>query len=37
MVEIGSHDELVALGGRYADMFTLQAQRFQDDATKEAR
>lgn len=37
VVESGSHDELVALGGRYADMFTLQAQRFQDDATKEAR
>ena len=28
VVEQGSHDELVALGGRYADMFRLQAARF---------
>ena len=26
--ESGSHDELVAVGGRYAEMFTLQASRF---------
>jgi ATP-binding cassette, subfamily B, bacterial len=30
MVELGSHDELMALGGRYRTMFDLQAQRFQD-------
>ncbi|MFY1701897.1 ABC transporter ATP-binding protein [Micromonospora sp. WMMA1923] len=31
VVEQGSHDELMATGGRYATMFTLQAQRFTDD------
>ena len=30
VVELGSHDELVALGGRYRTMFDLQAQRFTD-------
>ena len=28
VVELGSHDELMALGGRYQTMFDLQAQRF---------
>src|SRR5216117_2112797 len=28
VVELGSHDELIALGGRYRTMFNLQAQRF---------
>jgi len=28
IVEEGSHDELMAIGGRYARMFTLQADRF---------
>jgi ABC-type multidrug transport system fused ATPase/permease subunit len=28
VVELGSHDELMALGGRYRTMFELQAQRF---------
>ena len=27
-VELGTHDELIALGGRYRTMFDLQAQRF---------
>ncbi len=31
IVELGTHDELIALGGRYATMFTLQAARFTDD------
>jgi hypothetical protein len=28
LIELGSHDELIALGGRYRTMFDLQAQRF---------
>jgi ATP-binding cassette, subfamily B, bacterial len=30
VVELGSHDELMALGGRYRTMFDLQASRFGD-------
>ena len=29
VVELGSHEELMALGGRYRKMFDLQAQRFE--------
>jgi ATP-binding cassette subfamily B protein len=29
VIELGSHEELMALGGRYRTMFDLQAQRFQ--------
>ncbi len=32
VAELGSHDELMARGGEYATMFTLQAARFADDA-----
>jgi ATP-binding cassette, subfamily B, bacterial len=32
VLEQGSHDELVAAGRRYAEMFTLQAARFGDDS-----
>jgi len=32
VVEQGSHDELMALGGRYRTMFDLQASRFAADA-----
>jgi ATP-binding cassette subfamily B protein len=32
VVELGSHEELMARGGRYATMFTLQAARFTDDS-----
>ena len=28
MVELGTHDELMAAGGRYRTMFDLQASRF---------
>jgi ABC-type multidrug transport system fused ATPase/permease subunit len=28
VVELGTHDELMAAGGRYRTMFDLQAQRF---------
>ena len=31
VVEVGTHDELVARRGRYHDMFQLQASRFNDD------
>jgi ABC-type multidrug transport system fused ATPase/permease subunit len=31
VVELGSHDELMAVGGRYRTMFDLQAARFDDD------
>jgi ABC-type multidrug transport system fused ATPase/permease subunit len=31
-VEIGSHDELMAKGGRYAEMFALQSSRFVEGA-----
>ncbi len=30
VVEMGSHDELIGLGGRYRTMFDLQAQRFDE-------
>jgi hypothetical protein len=28
LVELGNHDELMRLGGRYRTMFDLQASRF---------
>ena len=31
VVELGTHDELMALAGRYHTMFELQAARFRDD------
>lgn len=31
VIELGSHDELVAAGGRYRTMFDLQASRFTDE------
>jgi ATP-binding cassette, subfamily B, bacterial len=32
VVELGSHDELMAAGGRYKTMFELQASRFEEEA-----
>src|SRR5690349_10021594 len=31
-IELGRHDELMGLGGRYHTMYDLQASRFADDA-----
>ncbi len=36
VVELGSHDELMAAGGRYRTMFDLQASRFGEDEEPEA-
>ena len=30
ITECGTHDELMANGGRYAEMFTIQADRFRE-------
>ena len=35
VIELGSHDELMALGGRYRTMFDLQAQRFEEGVEEE--
>jgi ATP-binding cassette subfamily B protein len=34
VIELGTHDELMALGGRYRTMFDLQAQRFESGAQR---
>ena len=31
VAELGTHDELMGLGGRYRTMFELQASRFDGD------
>ena len=35
MIEQGSHDELIELGGRYRTMYQLQARRFDADFDEE--
>jgi ATP-binding cassette subfamily B protein len=35
VVELGSHDELMATGGRYKTMFDMQASRFGEEGTGE--
>jgi ATP-binding cassette, subfamily B, bacterial len=37
VIEFGTHDELIALGGRYRTMFDLQAQRFAAPQDEEGR
>ena len=37
VIELGTHDELMALGGRYRTMFDLQAQRFNVPETRRGR
>ena len=37
VAELGTHDELMALGGRYRTMFDLQAQRFNATEDEEGR
>ncbi len=36
LVEEGDHESLLAAGGRYAEMFRVQASRFTDDVASEA-
>lgn len=35
VIELGSHEELMALGGRYRTMFDLQASRFFEESSEE--
>jgi ABC-type multidrug transport system fused ATPase/permease subunit len=35
VIELGTHDELMALGGRYRTMFEMQASRFETEAGDE--
>jgi len=35
VVELGTHDELMALGGRYHTLFELQASRFGAEGEEE--
>ena len=37
LVEYGSHDELMARKGKYADMFAVQAEYYKDDQAESDR
>jgi ATP-binding cassette, subfamily B, bacterial len=37
VIELGTHDELMAKGGRYRTMFELQAQRFSATEDEEGK
>jgi ABC-type multidrug transport system fused ATPase/permease subunit len=37
VIELGTHDELMDLGGRYRTMFDLQAQRFSATEDEEGK
>src|SRR5215472_4785103 len=37
VIELGTHDELMALGGRYRTMFDLQASRFGEEEEEEGK
>jgi len=37
VIELGTHAELMALGGRYRTMFDLQAERFQESEDEQGR